>query len=298
MTRARVLYVDDNATVRAAARGALEAAGYDAVVATDGHAALLYLVANTPDAIVVDEHMPRLDGTALISSIRAVERLRDVALVLTSERRSTIAQKARELVVGHVLPKPFSPAAIAAVLAKALEERARRKGDRHVTEALPSLTGRLDHLPLGRVLAWLSETAETGLLEVASPGEPTIRLWLRRGAIDLAAVESGHGADADAPRRDLGLARFLRETGTPDAVLESAGSSSDRALATALLRRGAVSTADVKTALVAQSREIVREALERSSGSFRFSQSAQSDEAETAGLAIDPKSLMGERSHA
>lgn len=291
MSRARVLYVDDNGTVRAAARGALESAGYDAVVATDGHAALLYLARSTPDAIVVDEHMPRLDGPALISSIRAVDRLRDVALVLTSERRSTLAQRARDLVVGHVLPKPFSPAAIGAVIAKALEERSRRKGDRHVAETIPSLTGRLDHMPLGRVLAWLSETGESGLLEVASPGEPTIGIWLRDGSVDLAAVESGR-ADGHASLHDLSLARFLRETGTPEAVLEAAGTTSDRGLATALLRRGAVSTGDVRTALVAQSREIVREALARTSGSFRFSKHAQSDEAETANLAIDPTSLQ------
>jgi two-component system, chemotaxis family, chemotaxis protein CheY len=289
VSRPRVLFVDDSATVRKAARLALESAGFEVIAAPDGNAALLYLIASTPDAIVVDELMPRLDGPALISSIRAVDRLRGAALVLASERVSTLVERARELSVEHALPKPFSPATIVATVSRALEDRARRKGDRHAIETSPSLAGRLDHVRLADVLRLLWQSGASGLVEVSGDDAITVCIWLRDGAIDLgshAAGRSGIGAGDE-----LRLARFLAERGVPADALALAGTS-DRALGTALLRRGIVSAAELAAALGAQSRAIVREALARETGRFRFTKGAQSDEAENARLAIDPTELL------
>jgi CheY-like chemotaxis protein len=58
----RVLIVDDNRDVRDALCAVLEAEGYEVATAADGAQALLQVTATRPDLVVLDIHMPVLDG--------------------------------------------------------------------------------------------------------------------------------------------------------------------------------------------------------------------------------------------
>ena len=104
-----VLIVDDSVTVRKVTSRLVERYGYEAHVAIDGIDALEKLQEMTPDAIVLDIEMPRMDGFDLARNIRADGVLRDLPIIMITSR---IAEKHREhaleLGVNHYLGKPYS----------------------------------------------------------------------------------------------------------------------------------------------------------------------------------------------
>ncbi len=69
--RPRVLVVDDDRAVRDSLRRSLEFNGYDVSTATDGAEALAGIARSTPDVVVMDVMMPRLDGIETTKALRA-----------------------------------------------------------------------------------------------------------------------------------------------------------------------------------------------------------------------------------
>jgi len=63
---ARVLVIDDDATLRGAVRRILERAGYDVLEAGDGAAGLQLHQQQGADVVIVDIFMPERDGLELI----------------------------------------------------------------------------------------------------------------------------------------------------------------------------------------------------------------------------------------
>jgi len=66
---ARILLVDDEATVRRVMRLTLEKAGFEVSLAENGEAALAEIRASMPDVVITDIEMPRMDGRALCAAI-------------------------------------------------------------------------------------------------------------------------------------------------------------------------------------------------------------------------------------
>jgi DNA-binding NarL/FixJ family response regulator len=78
-----VLIVDDHAAFRAAARALLEAAGFEVVgEAADGSSALTAVAALRPDVVLLDVHLPDLDGFGVAERLPADKP----AVVFTSSR--------------------------------------------------------------------------------------------------------------------------------------------------------------------------------------------------------------------
>jgi DNA-binding response OmpR family regulator len=69
---APVLVVDDDDDIRRALGAFLEQAGYQAVLASDGVAALERLVATPPRVVLLDIAMPRLGGLEALTAIRGL----------------------------------------------------------------------------------------------------------------------------------------------------------------------------------------------------------------------------------
>jgi CheY-like chemotaxis protein len=66
----KVLIADDNATSRELVRTVLENSGYEVVEAGDGIEALRSARESKPDLIILDLHMPGLDGFGVVREIR------------------------------------------------------------------------------------------------------------------------------------------------------------------------------------------------------------------------------------
>src|SRR5437773_2289082 len=65
-----VLIVDDDADIRDALSETLREEGYDVAVAEDGARALEQMAKATPDAILLDVMMPKLDGREFMRGLR------------------------------------------------------------------------------------------------------------------------------------------------------------------------------------------------------------------------------------
>lgn len=89
----RVLLVDDSVSIRRALEPALSRAGFEVQTARDGIEALELLLANPPQAMVLDIEMPRLTGLELLSIVRGTPRLDAVRVVMLSSRSSAMFQE-------------------------------------------------------------------------------------------------------------------------------------------------------------------------------------------------------------
>jgi CheY-like chemotaxis protein len=120
----RVLVVDDNHLIRRLLGFILEDAGFVAIEAESGKAALELAAEIPPDAWLVDEVMPEMKGSELIRALRASHdpRLSRAAVVGISGRSG-----ARGELIGAgadaFVAKPVNERTVLAALARALERR-------------------------------------------------------------------------------------------------------------------------------------------------------------------------------
>jgi two-component system chemotaxis response regulator CheY len=105
-----VLTIDDSRTMRDMLKITLANAGYRVLQAEDGVHGLEVLAGETPDVIVTDINMPRMDGFGLIEGVRADKRHRAVPiLVLTTESDADKKDRARRAGATGWIVKPFDP---------------------------------------------------------------------------------------------------------------------------------------------------------------------------------------------
>jgi two-component system, sensor histidine kinase len=105
----RILVVDDNAVNQAVARAMLEAVE---ATADDGLDALEQLTSGAFDLVLMDVHMPRMDGLEALRRIRSGETGRpDIpVLALTADAMSGEGDRLLSLGFDEVHPKPLQPA--------------------------------------------------------------------------------------------------------------------------------------------------------------------------------------------
>jgi two-component system chemotaxis response regulator CheY len=105
-----VLTVDDSRAMRDMLRHSLLAAGFRVIQAEDGLHGLEVLESETPDVIVTDINMPRMDGFGFIEAVRADETRRGMpVLVLTTEVDAEKKSRARAAGATGWIVKPFDP---------------------------------------------------------------------------------------------------------------------------------------------------------------------------------------------
>jgi two-component system chemotaxis response regulator CheY len=106
-----VLTVDDSRTMRDMLKHSLVAAGFRVLQAEDGIDGLEVLKTETPDVVVTDLNMPRLDGFGFIEAVRRdVERRGMPVLVLTTEADAEKKSRAKAAGATGWIVKPFDPA--------------------------------------------------------------------------------------------------------------------------------------------------------------------------------------------
>lgn len=104
-TAKRILVVDDEQQITRVLRSSLMSNGYDVETAQDGVAALEKIAAWTPDMVITDLAMPRMDGVALCVEIRANS---DVPILVLSVRdQEAIKVQALDAGADDYVTKPF-----------------------------------------------------------------------------------------------------------------------------------------------------------------------------------------------
>ena len=106
MTRPLVLVAEDDFNVRLTLEIVLEDEGFDTILAADGEEALEAARKSSPDVILLDQIMPKLDGKQVLHALRQDEATRDIPVfVLSGMERGVPDDWPGAQFVG----KPFSP---------------------------------------------------------------------------------------------------------------------------------------------------------------------------------------------
>ncbi|AGA29681.1 response regulator [Singulisphaera acidiphila] len=132
---ANILIVDDEPNVRLMFRTALASSGYQVTMAEDGASALDWLAGGKADVILLDLHMPGMDGMEVLQRLR--ESGDDTPIVIvTAHGNVPNAVQAMKLGAIDFLTKPLTPDKLRATVADVIERQADRK---HVAESPPAV---------------------------------------------------------------------------------------------------------------------------------------------------------------
>ena len=103
-----ILVVDDSVTVRKVTSRFLERQGLNAIVAKDGIDAMEILQELTPDLMLLDIEMPRMDGFEVATQVRNNQRLQQIPIIMiTSRTGDKHRTRAFETGVDDYMGKPF-----------------------------------------------------------------------------------------------------------------------------------------------------------------------------------------------
>ena len=107
----RILSVDDSKLVRLYVKNAADVLGYDFLEAANGAEALKLLAREDGkvDLILLDWHMPEMDGMALLAELKADERYKNipVTMVTTEVERDNVLEAIEAGAKNYVM-KPFT----------------------------------------------------------------------------------------------------------------------------------------------------------------------------------------------
>lgn len=117
----RVLLVEDNTVTVDVMRMELEFLGYEVAVARNGVDAVEIATSQVPDLIVMDIHMPNMDGLQATSALRDNPKTRAVP-ILAATAKALPGEKEKCLASGcsDYLPKPFTHRELSAAIKRLL----------------------------------------------------------------------------------------------------------------------------------------------------------------------------------
>jgi len=119
--RKTVLVVDDSLAVIDALTGALEDAGFEVASAQDGEEVFRKMASTSPDALLVDVYMPRLNGADVCRLVKAHPHWKRTFLVLMSSRISDREiEMYRGIGADEILRKPLDVASVVSLVKRAV----------------------------------------------------------------------------------------------------------------------------------------------------------------------------------
>jgi len=142
-----VLVVDDDELNREIYRRNLESAGHRVTVAPSGEAALQRLAEAIPDLIILDVHMPGMDGFEVCRRIRSQPPWVDVPILFVTAKYHDDVSMAQGLALGanDYLAKPFNAAELVARVASVAAQGSERTALRQRTVGLTEVVEAKDH---------------------------------------------------------------------------------------------------------------------------------------------------------
>jgi DNA-binding response OmpR family regulator len=107
MTAKKILVVDDEPEVRTFMEHFLTTRGYEVRVAENGRQGLAALDTFAPDVVLLDMHMPELDGVETLKQLAARAPALPVIMVTVNDDVETTA-RLLQLGAADYVPKPFN----------------------------------------------------------------------------------------------------------------------------------------------------------------------------------------------
>jgi CheY-like chemotaxis protein len=130
-----ILVVDDHDDTRYVLLKLLKSSGYEAIGVRDGAQALLFLKTHRPKMVILDCHMPCLDGFGVLRAVRSDAALADLPVFMFSADAAAEAQSLRLGAQEFILKGSLDWAQVAG----AIEKHVGRAADRppRVANAVP-----------------------------------------------------------------------------------------------------------------------------------------------------------------
>lgn len=141
----RVLLIEDSRTLAKALQRVLEAHGYHVDIALTGADALQHLQKQSPDIVIMDYHLPDIMGDQLLEVCKQYNAA-GVAIMMTTDPTPELALRFMRLGADAYLRKPFDPAYLLDVCAKARRERSLLHVETLLEERTRSLHEAIDEL--------------------------------------------------------------------------------------------------------------------------------------------------------
>lgn len=176
---ARVLLVDDDASLREVLAFALRDQGHDVDARPDGASALSALESFGPDVVVTDLKMPGIDGREVLRRVVAADASVPV-IILTAHGSIEDAVEAMKEGAHDYLTKPYNRDELKLVVEHALERRRLVLENRRLRETLRERTRSIDLVHASAAMGRLLET-----IRRVAPSDATV----------LLSGESGTGKD-------------------------------------------------------------------------------------------------------
>ena len=111
----RILLVDNDAEVLEATCAALEAEGYEVLVARDGNQALALAEQGRPDLMVLELAIPHRSGFAVLERLQPLQKMS--VIITTTFEASRFRLHAAELGVSNYIRKPYLVSDLITILA-------------------------------------------------------------------------------------------------------------------------------------------------------------------------------------
>jgi CheY-like chemotaxis protein len=107
--KATILYIEDNQDNRKLVKRVLQAAGFTVHGVADGPSGFEYLRTQTPDLILMDIHLPGMDGYTMTRSLRQFQKFAHIPIItLTANVTKEDQQKSLEAGSNGFIQKPIN----------------------------------------------------------------------------------------------------------------------------------------------------------------------------------------------
>lgn len=106
----KILVADDYRTSRAFIRLTLQAPGVEFIEAEDGRRTLLAAQTQHPDLVVMDLHMPHMDGLEVARALRQDPLTCAIPIVLCTSDSGAVTRMRATILGVALAPKPVTPA--------------------------------------------------------------------------------------------------------------------------------------------------------------------------------------------
>jgi len=107
----KILVVDDEPDIMDVATVRLRHLGYEIMPAVDAEEALTYLQNDTPDLILLDLLLPKMQGDELCKKLKSDDKYKDIPIILftASAIRTSLPEDIKEMGADDCIMKPFEP---------------------------------------------------------------------------------------------------------------------------------------------------------------------------------------------
>jgi DNA-binding response OmpR family regulator len=185
-----VLVADDDAWILRMVATVLEKRGYSVETATDGEEALACALARTPDLLITDVMMPKIDGWSLVRQLRAHSSLAMLPVIfLTALSSEDDRIRGFRLGADDYVTKPFRFEELDLRVAKTLRRTAQTVQETREQLTGSGLRGDLAQVGLSSLLVLIEMERKTGLLQLRAQGGPSAQILVREGKVVHARLD-------------------------------------------------------------------------------------------------------------